>query len=99
VVDEGGGVVGVGTGVCSFGRLKMMALRAAPAPADAAATMANVVFDIALAISRELERRNRRQELAWDSDDHVDRIMWFHPGLCRVPGELLQAARAWRMAF
>lgn len=48
-VDVGGkGAVGVGDALLSRGLLKTMALREAPAAADAAATMARVVFDMSV---------------------------------------------------
>lgn len=40
------GVVGVGAGLLSRGRLNTTALKDAPAAAEAAATIARVVFDI-----------------------------------------------------
>ena len=42
----GSGAVAVGRGLLSWDLLKTMALREAPAAADAAATMASVVLDI-----------------------------------------------------
>jgi hypothetical protein len=41
--------VGVDSGFCLLGREKIRALKDAPATAEVAATIANVVFDIALA--------------------------------------------------